>query len=923
MGAVSLTLEAFNMALGNALKRAIPEWENDILVGQIHTLQETSDTYPDILVVHHSILPVAIEISAGRNDADTDARSRLGMHVTKNGERIQTAIIVEITEQDAATFILHTDHMLRYALYQPGRRFPMDGFVYGTIHDLARLVAAAAITKETIGEIAGMVADSVTVAANMLKSAIGQQDQLKISHALRQRSALSGLRTTIILWLDAYMVQQRLVNSTHNAFLMTNIPDECVSVWNTIQDTNGHAIFKQAIDILDHVRAIAPAEVSDVLKLLMRVVRQIRAARLGPDINIGAELFPRMAEDRKESAAFYTQPATAELLAALTIPYNMTDWSDSGIFKRFRIADMACGTGTLLRFGYKQVKAHHMTTGCATHKGLENLHRDAMEYGLVGTDISPVAAHLTSTGLAINAGRPYDCTNIGWVPVGGENRTGAIEYIVSDIIQDLMTYTTGHSTGWDNESKYGSVPIKDGSIDVILMNPPYSRTRIGQRAFDIAGLSDKERTACQKRWGHLIRNEPCTKTAGMAATFLCVARKKIRPGGRIGFVLPRTAAFVNSWESTRAMIERDFEDITVIAVASGKARGREAFSADTMMEEMLLIATRKRTDNRAQSSIKCVTLHEPVGRLGEATVTARAISATGTGQIMVGTEIGVARRFETHCGQPWSCVGAVYDNVATISNGLASGELLDLKGSRVDTNMTTLEKLFTVGPTHHIIGHIPGSRYPLGAFTIYPIRGDVGSVGEYRSLWSVDSKKQTKMVVLPTRECIIHDRDRAGHMWNSRSVLFYCRKMSWNAQVVAAMTEHAAMGGNMWISLQHADGRVLKAFALWANSIYGMMTYWSRGSRTHPGRSMLDVRAIRKVPCPQLDALDEQVLDVAATDFERLSTQDLLPACKAVDDRTRASIDDAVSAMLGIPDYDTVQLTKLWCAEPSVKGIVH
>ena len=77
------------------------------------------------------------------------------------------------------------------------------------------------------------------------------------------------------------------------------------------------------------------------------------------------------------------------------------------------------------------------------------------------------------------------------------------------------------------------------------------------------------------------------------------------------------------------------------------------------------------------------------------------------------------------------------------------------------------------------------------------------------------------------------------------------------------------MGGNMWISLQHADRRVLKAFALWANSTYGMLVYWSKGSRTHPGRSMLEVRAIRKVPCPRLDMLDGRALDRAAADFDR------------------------------------------------------
>ena len=194
--------------------------------------------------------------------------------------------------------------------------------------------------------------------------------------------------------------------------------------------------------------------------------------------------------------------------------------------------------------------------------------------------------------------QPYGDPNIGWVGVGNENRTGAIEYMAKSAIEDLLMDTVGRSSGQGTGDNYNSVTVRDNSVDVVLMNPPYSRTRVGQSAFDIAGLTEKERKACQARWAKLIKGEPCLKTAGMAATFLCVARKKVKPGGRIGFVLPRTAAFANSWERTRGMVERDFEDITAVAVSSGKALGRAAFSADTNMEEMLLTAARKRTADR-------------------------------------------------------------------------------------------------------------------------------------------------------------------------------------------------------------------------------------------------------------------------------------------------------------------------------------
>ena len=151
------------------------------------------------------------------------------------------------------------------------------------------------------------------------------------------------------------------------------------------------------------------------------------------------------------------------------------------------------------------------------------------------------------------------------------------------------------------------------------MNPPYSRTRGGQSAFDIAGLSDRDRAACQKRWRELVKNEPVNNQAGMAASFLALARQKVKPGGRIGFVLPLTAAFADAWSRTRQMIEEDFEDIVAVASSEG------SLSADTGMQEMLLAATRRQEKSRAPSPIRCVTLRSIPSRLGEAGEMARAI----------------------------------------------------------------------------------------------------------------------------------------------------------------------------------------------------------------------------------------------------------------------------------------------------------
>lgn len=912
-----MTEEVFNTALGNAMKCLMPEWRDHILIEKTKVLEESSGKHPDILVVHDSIPPVAIETSVKKGDADMDAKARLGMHYRGNCREIQTAIAVELSNHDVNTSRLNARRILRYALHQPGYRFPKSGFMRGNVHNLIRLIATMAVSKENMEKTATLVAHKITAAANILEPAIKRQDLLDISRTLYQRSALSGLRTTMILWLNTLLVQHRLYGGAYDIPRITSIPSECVNAWCIIYDINWRAIFKPAINILEHVRVIAPTEVSEALDLLIDAVEHIELARLGSDINIGAELFPKIADDRKESAAFYTQPATAELLAALTITPDMEDWSDDTLFTRFKIADVTSGTGTLLRFGYRQVKAYHYSVKYSS-KSLYKLHRDAMEHGLIGTDASPIAAHLTSTGLAVDTKQPYGDTNIGWVGVGNENRTGSIEYIATNAVQDLMMDTIGHSMGHDNEDGYNSVRIDNQSVNIILMNPPYSRTRGGQSAFDISGLSDKERIACQKRWGKLIKDEPCIKTAGMAATFLCVAKKKVKPGGRIGFVLPRTAAFADTWERTRAMVERDFEDITAVAISAGKALGREALSADTMMEEMLLIATRKKMDDKQQSPIKCVTLHEPVTRLGEAAVIAKKILDVDSGAVVVGEEIGVSQQFETNEGAPWSYVGTIHDTLAIIANDLSAGRLRNVAGEHVlDIPMTTLGNLFDVGPTHHLIVNGGSTK---GAFKIAKVRDEADALGIHRLLYRADARTQRSLVISPTHKGVPVTKD-AKRIWNTRSTLFYSRGMRWNTQAIAAATTiQPVVGGSAWTSLYHSNDHILKAFALWANSIYGMMIYWSRGQRTHSGRSRLQVRAISKVPCPKFDKFPTDTLDMAATEFDRLAKLELLPAYMSTEDKNRTRVNNAVSTMLNIPGYNTNALDKMWCAEPSIRG---
>ena len=811
------------------------------------------------------------------------------------------------------------------------------------------------------------VAELVKQAAETLKSTLHENAQRKIAGQVGQNSPLEGLRTTMVLWLNALLIQQRLqvqgVNGIPPVRTVSGVspnPSEQVETWRRIIEINWRSIFEPAVNALAVCGDFHRSGTTEALRRLIEAVGMIEDADLGQHINVGAELFPRLASDRKQSAAFYTQPATAELLASLTIRQAdklESEWALSDLLRRSIIADLACGTGTLLREGYLRVQSLHEWAG-GTAESVAELHRGAMEVGLRGTDISPIAAHLTSSSLAnIGRGESYSETQIGWVKVGGATAlTGALEYLASQFAEDLFGVSLGRASGVQNEAS--SVEMHHGSVEWILMNPPYSRTRGGQSAFDLTNLTKEDTKRCQKRWKALVKDEPANLLAGMAASFLVLAKHKVKAGtGRMGFVLPLTCAFADSWTETRRMVESEFTDILLIATASGASLRQASFSADTGMEEMLLVATRRENpQGRGRALLHCVTLYEACTRNGEAREVARAIeqakakcTATNmTHPITVGnSEIGCITMMHANGqGLPWNMVGVIHGGLALAADELTRGTLDHVVGTPIHLGleMGTIEQVFTVGPTHDLIGH-PRDGDPRGAFEFHPVTSETDAMGVDRALWEACSKKQRSVRVLPTHKGFappgVGASEQRERMRSYASTLFYARNLRWTSQaLLSATTEQPALGGRAWTALIHEDGRVRKAFALWWNSTLGMIVHWTQGQRTQNGRSPTQIGALRKIPCPRLDRLSDAVLEMAAARFDVLSNQALLPAKDAVEDPVRREIDAAVSNMLEIHKAQSVSeevmslqsvpdsgirnaveiLRRLWCAEPSVYG---
>ena len=147
-------------------------------------------------------------------------------------------------------------------------------------------------------------------------------------------------------------------------------------------------------------------------------------------------------------------------------------------------------------------------------------------------------------------------------------------------------------------------------------------------------------------------------------------------------------------------------------------------------------------------------------------------------------EIGQVYTFDIrNGGAPWNALGVVHADLALTANALIEGRLV-FNGASVEIglSMTTIGELFTVGPTHDLIGHLAG-RDPRGAFELNLVFDHVDAIGPDRALWKADSSTQTQLMIHLTHKGsaprnVGSEKERDA-MRQCRSTLFYARNMRW------------------------------------------------------------------------------------------------------------------------------------------------
>ena len=253
------------------------------------------------------------------------------------------------------------------------RRWPVSGYLSGDLFDLAHLIPTVAMPKERVEAVAAQVSDLVSAAADRLEAGLPSGAQNRVAALMRQRTTLRGLQTTALLWLNALLVQQRLFVQDAAAVDVGALESskdlsQQTQVWRRIIDDNWRSIFEPAVEGAGAGGVPGPAtgERGSGFGCRGRSLDREGAARNAHQR--GRRALPE-AVRRPEGGR---QPSTRSLRPRSCWLRSRFGWSAlrpvSGpgmYFANRRLADFACGTGTLLRAGYRRIEALHERGGRA------------------------------------------------------------------------------------------------------------------------------------------------------------------------------------------------------------------------------------------------------------------------------------------------------------------------------------------------------------------------------------------------------------------------------------------------------------------------------------------------------------------------------------------------------------------------------
>lgn len=983
---MATTEPTINDALAQALMETRSLWRyKGVVKSENINVLKGSGKRPDILITEPNVSPVIIETEVLPADTvESDAKDRLGEHLTPSGKRILSSLAIRLPSRlrDFSGQLLKNEilsaldfEMALFTGEKPASctRWPRSGWLRGNVKDLSILIQSASVPPVVIEEAANKLETGVKAAAALLADMAAAHPGTikKICEELRQQDGEQTRRMATTILANALVFHESLSRGEKELYDVRTLAEhksakggvsqiDVLKDWDIILGVNYWPIF----DIARRILEVIPADTARLLlNSLVATASDLVANHMMKSHDLTGAVFQRLIADRKFLAAFYTHPASAALLVGLAIDAYETpaggSWAKYTDITSLRIADFACGTGTLLSAAYRRISQLHESFGGDS----ESIHAEMMSKALVGCDVLPVAAHLTASMLAAThpaiSIKGSSIMTVGFGPrPGGGVALGSLDLLDPQRTFDIIAITARAIEGMGENEKEVWSTLPHESFDLVIMNPPFTRdtgheaSKIGvpNPMFAAFASKEEEQREMSKAAQRLLKGTSAHGNAGEGSAFLVLADRKLKKGGTVAMVMPLSLMSGEAWEESRQLLRKSYGDLILISIAGLKDNDM-SFSADTGMGECLVIGrkTGEKSDRgtfvtlneRPYSTMTGFSAAVQIRRLLDGKARKLEEGPVGGNLFHFGDDVlGYAMDAPLPEKGPWNLARIRDGSLAQAAYQMANCGLVWLptmsKNNAILVPISRVSGVGKIGPYHmDINGNTPDGGIR-GPFQVEPLK--TNSAPTYPILWAHDANRERSMEFEADSEGIIRKgatptedtavKGKADRIWATASHCHFNRDFRFNSQSTAMQfSRNKTIGGMAWPSVILSSIEQEKALTLWGNSTLGLLLHWWHVNKQQSGRGRSGVSGLTSMPVLDVTRLSNEALSKAVAIFDEMKYKELRPINEIAQDPVRAEIDMRLATeVLGFPpelagpDGPLALLRQKLALEPSITG---
>ena len=622
---------------------------------------------------------------------------------------------------------------------------------------------------------------------------------------------------------------------------------------------------------------------------LARVIAQISEEVAGLRHDLLGRIFHRVLDTAHYDGSFYTSTAAAVLLASLALREQDADWSDPNAVAALRICDPACGTGTLLMAAAERIRDLRNAAGRGDPEDEEALGLALVEDVLWGYDSNLTATHMAASTVGmLSPATQFSHMNIHRVRLGvidGVPYVGSLEFLTGQVRladwPDLAERLEGNE----------AAPLPP-PMDLVIMNPPYTRDSLRYDQFNIA-----DELAVKRREMQLFSGRP-THLAGNSGSFLVLANHICQSDtGTIAAVLPLVGITDKSGFEIRKFIGTNYHVETIVSSHDPR---RIYFSENTSIGEVLLICRRWRGEEPKPPTRVFNLAYNPETPLEALDTAAKIQRATGGGGLAVQHFTVQEVDSDRIARGDWAAVNFLSPFLVD-----AYRTLSEASPSVVPT--VALSQLAAIGPE---------GRRIRDSYTTSNLPTPSGR----RALWyhktdvTQSMRAETDVYIEPKES----NRHLADSYWEQRSCLLLPHQLWLPLARVAAVILPEPAVGSRWAPCRPHDPSIAKALCLYLNSTPGLLSLLGERDNRKPSYPSFSLDTLRSAPVPDLTALGEAEREMLSGWFDWLQHETLQPFPLMADDPVRRQIDDAVIKALGLEPEWVATIRGELSREPSV-----